>query len=457
MAVSTFFGLQTSLSGILAHQRSLDVTGHNVANASTTGYSRQEAVLGAADAMFIPAGARLDGSGAQLGAGVGVSDYRRIRDGFLDVQYRAQATVLGEADAKARSLEGVDLALAEPGDTGLANQLGKLWTAWQNVANDPSSTAARQSLIEQAKTVASAFGQLDNQLTTMQGQAQAELDALTSSNGAVAQIATSLASVGEAIRNAYASGEKPNDLLDQRDTLLDQLSSLGSTTVVDLGDGGVKVLFGNTGTPLVDDHAVAPAPHAVWPQTLTDPGGRLGALQDLAKPGGLIDSYRAELSDVAEGLATSVNAIHKQGQLPIDFFVFDPTKGAAGLTVGVTTATLQLGRTGSSDPTVPAPAEANDLARQIAALRGGAVDDSYNAFVTRVGAEINQVARTQANATVLTNAVEDRRQSSSGVSLDEEMTNLIRFQRGYQASARTMSTLDEMLDTLINRTGRVGL
>src|SRR3712207_5961918 len=113
MASSTFFGIQTSLRGLLAHQRSLDVTGHNVANASTVGYSRQEAVLHATDPQVVVAGAVSDGRGAQMGSGVQVQDYRRIRDGFLDIQYRAQAAVLGEADAKARSLEGVDLALAE--------------------------------------------------------------------------------------------------------------------------------------------------------------------------------------------------------------------------------------------------------------------------------------------------------------------------------------------------------
>ena len=132
MAVSTFFGLQTSLSGLLAHQRSLDVTGHNVANASTVGYSRQEAVLGANTPMFVPAGAKLDGSGAQLGTGVGVTDYRRVRDSFLDVQYRGQASVLGENDAKARSLEGVELSFAEPGDNGLEAMMGKLWSAWSD-------------------------------------------------------------------------------------------------------------------------------------------------------------------------------------------------------------------------------------------------------------------------------------------------------------------------------------
>lgn len=457
MGISTFFGLQTSLSGILSHQRALDVTGHNVANVGTTGFSRQEAVMGAKDTYNIPAGQKIDGGGAQLGSGVGITDYRRIRDSFLDVQYRAQNGVLGDAETMAKSLEGVDLALGEPGDTGISAQLGKLWTAWQNAAGDPKNVGARQALVEQAKTVAMAFGQLDQQMAQLQKNAQGELDSIMAPNGDIAQIAASLDQLGRSIRNATAMGQTPNDLLDQRDALIDKLSGYGNTTVVDLGDGGVKVMFGNTGTPLVDDHAADPAPHVNWPQTLTDPSGKIGALQDLASATGAIGSYRSELATIAQNLATSVNAIHVQGQYPVNFFNFDPALGAQGLSVAVTSATVQLGRTGSADPTVPAPAEANDLAREIAALRSGSIDQAYSGLVTRVGAEINQVNRTQANAQVLTDAVEDRRQSTSGVSLDEEMTNLMRFQRGYQASARTMNTFDDMIDTIINRMGRVGL
>ena len=106
---------------------------------------------------------------------------------------------------------------------------------------------------------------------------------------------------------------------------------------------------------------------------------------------------------------------------------------------------------------VTADKGANDLALRMTTLRGGAADQAYGAFVARVGAEVSQANRQQANAQALTDAVDDRRQSVAGVSLDEEMTNLIRFQRAYQASSRAMSTMDEMLDVLINRTGRVGL
>ena len=461
MATSTFFGIQTSLRGLLAHQRSLDVTGNNVANASTQGYSRQEAVLTAGLPHSIPAGARADGSGAQLGTGAEVADYRRIRDGFLDLQFRAQSTLLGDADARARSLEGVDLALAEPGENGLAHQMGKLWSGFANLANDPSSVPARQALLEQGRTVAAAFADLDGQLATIAQQATDELAALTAYNpatgsyGEVAQLATELAAVGGAIRDAFAMRQQPNDLLDQRDALLDKLSKLGTVTVADLGDGGVRVLFGGTGVPLVDDNLAndptTPGDERVtWPQALTAPGGKLGALMELSRvPGGIIDQYRENLGDVAATLAESVNFLHRQTAAPLDFFTFDPTQRGAGLSVGLTAGQIAANRTGT--------AGGNDLATEIAALRGKDAESLYGAFVARVGSDVNQSSRTRANANVLANAVEDRRQSTSGVSLDEEMTNLVRFQRGYQASARTMSTIDEMLDVLINRTGRVGL
>ena len=125
--------------------------------------------------------------------------------------------------------------------------------------------------------------------------------------------------------------------------------------------------------------------------------------------------------------------------------------GAAGtLRVTATPAQVQ-----ASTGTTPG---ANDLAQQLAGLRGGpAVDGAYQAFVAKLGTDVNAYTRQEANAAALVKSVEDRRSSVSGVALDEEMTNLVRFQRAYQASARAMSTMDEMLDVLINRTGKVGL
>src|SRR3712207_1297493 len=156
MAISSFYGLQTSLRGLLAQQRSLDVTGHNIANASTRGYSRQEAVLAPSDALVIPAGATRNGAGAHLGSGVDVDAYRRIRDQFLDLQYRGQAMRAGYESTRSEQLDRVEVALAEPGEDGIAAQLAAFWNTWNDVGGAPQDEGARTALVEQGATLAEA-------------------------------------------------------------------------------------------------------------------------------------------------------------------------------------------------------------------------------------------------------------------------------------------------------------
>jgi flagellar hook-associated protein 1 FlgK len=442
MAISTFMGLQTTLRGLLAHQRALDITSHNIANENTVGYSRQEAVLGASRALRVPAGALQSGAGADLGSGVDVLSYRRVRDQFLDLQYRAQAMRLGGLAAEARGLEGVEVALAEPGDNGISAQLNEFWSAWDDFANSPENEATRQVLVESATALAQSFATLDAQMQMAAAQALAEYESITGAGGEVQQMAEEIARLNETIRGAVAAGVQPNDLYDRRDLLLDQLSGLAQISVTDLGDGTIEVGFGDAAVPLVAGATVT------WPQALGEPGGKLEALLDLASPTGKIAGYRAELNAVAEDLAEAVNALHVSGGGPA-FFSFTAGSAASSLAVAVTAPEVV-------NSTTPEPG-ANDVALAIAALRGGGADQSYASMVSRIGTDMSEVRRGESNAEALVNAVLDRRDSSSGVSIDEEMTNLVRFQRGYQASARAMSTLDEALDVLINRTGRVGL
>lgn len=436
---SAFFGLQTSLRGLLAQQQAIDVTGHNIANANTPGYSRQEAVLAPTWPYVVPANSVNMGAGAQLGSGVDVSAIRRIRDQFLDLQFRAQQMNLGDASARTRSLDQVELAFAEPTDDGLAAQLARFWDAWSDVANAPENAGARAALVTTAQTLASSFGAIHAQLTTVAQQAQAEYDAITGANGEIAGIASELAELNRAIGDAVFRGQQPNDLMDRRDLLLDRLSALGQVSVRDVGDSRLQVDFG--GVTLVDPSI--PAGYT-WPQTLTAPGGKLGALLDLASPTGPALTYRDQLDAVAADLVRSVNALHTN----TPFFDAAGTR-ADTIAVVVTEATVQTGSGRAAGE--------NDVAQAIARLRGGTTDQLYQGLVARIGTETQAALRAEATARSLVHAVDDRRQSVAGVSLDEEMTNLIRFQRGYQASARTMTTLDEMLETLITRTGRVGL
>jgi flagellar hook-associated protein 1 FlgK len=447
--ISTFFGLQQTLRGLLAHQRAMDVTGHNITNANTEGYSRQEAIMAPATAYDIEAGLLTDGGGAQLGAGVDIQAFRRIRDGFLDLQFRAQSLRLGEYEATTSGLAQIEDGLSEPGTTGISAQLDKFWSSWSAVANAPETLATRQALVEQAKTLAGSIKDLDARITQVTAQMSAEYTSITGPSGDVRSMADEIAKLNQAIKFAVADGDQPNDLLDRRDNIVDKLSSLAQVSVTNLANGAIQVNFGDAAAPLVDDNAVT------WPQTLTAPGGKLGALITMTKPllpapAGTFASYRADLNAFAKRLADDVNAIHNPGGTGTNFFTYGAAgTEAASIAVNVAATAVRSG--------TAATAGGNDIAIAIAKLRGTAPDQGYQSLVARIGSDVRNADRLEQNASVLTSAIEDRRQSTSGVSMDEEMSNLIRYQRGYQASARAMNSVDEMLDQLINRTGRVGI
>jgi flagellar hook-associated protein 1 len=437
MPISTFMGLQTSLRGLLAEQRALDVTSHNIANANTEGYSRQEATLQTADALALP-------PVGQLGTGVDVAGYKRIRDTFLDLQYRAQAMQVGDGSTRADALDQAELRLAEPGDNGIGARLNTFWGAWSDLANTPDSGAARQALVAGAQTLAGSINDLDAGLQTVSGQAGAELTALTGNGGELQQLGRELAGLNGAIRDAQAVGGQPNDLLDRRDLVLDKLPGLAQVSVADNGSGSIRVTLGGAGSPLVDGATLT------WPPpAMTSPGGKIGALMDLSSPTGTIASYRGQLAGFAQTLTAQVNAIY-QPAAGVDFFAYDTATSTLSVDPAVTASSVKAGSGAAAD---------NSAARAIAELRGtpGGPDDLYSRLVTRIGTEVADARRGTLNASALSDAIQDRRQSAAGVSLDEEMTSLIRFQRGYQAAARAMTTTDEMLDVLINRTGRVGI
>ncbi|MDO8184467.1 flagellar hook-associated protein FlgK [Conexibacter sp. JD483] len=442
MPISSFMGLQTSLRGLIAHQQALNTTGHNLANANTVGFSRQEAVLAAMPALTLPVNSGTTGYGAQLGTGVDVLQIRRIRDSFLDIQYRAESMQLGNAATKSQSLEQAELAFAEPSVNGINQLLGRFWSAWSDLAQAPESDPARTNVVRMANTLASAFQTVYDQLTTVATQATDEYNSITGPAGDVEVWARELAQLNDTISHAVAVGQSPNDLMDRRDFLIDRLSELAQVSVRDLGTGALRVDFG--GVTLVDPAA---AGGYTWPQTLTSPGGKLGALQDLGSPTGPALTYRARLDAIVADFVTRVNGIHAA---PTGVNFFDPAGTTADrIAVVVTARTVVTSSDGTSGR--------NDVANAIAQLRGGSIDRSYSSLVGEVGSDVKGIRNSEAVQQALVDAIEDRRQSVQGVSPDEEMTNLIRFQRGYQASARTMTTLDDMLDTLINRTGKVGL
>lgn len=435
MQVSSFFGLQTALRGITAQQRALDVTSHNIANAGTDGYTRQEVAYAASSSLRLPAG--LNGSGAWLGQGVEIEQFRRLRDTFLDIQYRAQHTTASFDETTAKGVRRALDEFNEPGEEGLNTLLEKFWSSWTNLASAPDDISVKTAVIGHATTLVNTLNSLDTRLAAVETNAATEYTALTTGpQNPIQPIADELALLNTQIKSFVSADQSPNELLDRRDLLLDRLSEYGRVSVTELGTGAIQVDFGDAATPLVDDATVT------WPQALTTPGGKLEGLLNVQAT---VTSYRADLDAFASSLATAVNAAHTADGAP-PFFT---GATAAAIAVNVTAATIDSG-TGAT-------AGANDIARAIAALANGTADNLYATLVSRVGHDVSVAEASATASDALRSTIENRKLSVTGVSLDEEMANMIRFQRAYQASARTMSTMDEMLDVLINRTGRVGL
>jgi flagellar hook-associated protein 1 FlgK len=433
MSIPTLQGLQTALSGLLAQQDAIDVTGNNITNANTEGYSRQSAVLQTTEPLRIPALSAVTGEGAQIGTGVTVATITRIRNTYLDAAYREQSTALGAAGTQAEELQQAQSIFNEPSSTGLASQLSAFWSSWSELALHPAEEADKVGVVSAATQLTGTLHQLQSQLQSIEGQAAAQYTAITGPSGEVAHDATQIAELNHQIKLSLQAHQQPNNLEDTRDLLLDKLSALAAVTVTMQADGTDTVTFGNAALPLVEDSTVN------WPQALTPAaGGKLGALLELSSPTGALASYQDALNEVAKTLADSVNELHTA----TPFF-----KGATAATIEVAVAPgeVQTSSEGTSG--------ANDVALAIAGLRGGAADQRYAALVAQVGAGVQSATTDQANSQAVLTAVSNQRQSVSGVSLDEEMTNLITFQRGYQASAQALNVMDEMLNTLINQTG----
>src|SRR3954452_14341523 len=212
MPVSSFFGMQTSLRGLLAQQRMLDTTGHNIANASTKGYSRQEATLAASKALQLTVDGKSNATGAHLGTGVDVQGFRRVRDQFLDSQFRAQNTNVSEFNARPSSLDSAELSLAEPGENGINEQLAKFWNAWSDVSKAPSDLSAKQALVQQSQSLTDSIHAVRSQRVAAQQTAQDKYTAIAGPGGEVSKIADELAGLNKTISDFESVGDPPNDL-----------------------------------------------------------------------------------------------------------------------------------------------------------------------------------------------------------------------------------------------------
>lgn len=555
---SIFSTFNTAKSGLTVHQSGINVTSHNIANSSTVGYSRQRAKIQTSRPITLGAEAGQVGTGAQISA------IERVRDSFLDYQVRVETAELGKYSTKLDYLSQVEGIFNEPSDTGISTALSDFFDAFQELSKQSTSSSTRVVVTQKTKTLCDLLNNTYSKLEKLQ---ENSVESVKNSVKEVNSILEQLTTVNNQIRIASITGDQPNDLMDSRDNLLDELSSKfgidvdktqfngnditatgiganlnplvnsepnGEVTrlsfiseIKDNGNGSHTISYfvnGDTEKPkTITVSGLAATEVDTLKKTrilLTDGNGEMIDGQgNIVKDGGnianpiekfipksgeiagaievqdSIGSYMNQLDKMAKGLALSVNAIHsgdmtsneKDTNKILDFFVASDGSGETNISAkNISINALILESPSLINTKENADAGEGDGSRALAIAQlqstlisiskidstttraqlckftngstmslvndvasGTKVESYFQDVVDKLGVEAQHAKRVVSNEEDLLNSLDISRLSVSGVSLDEEMTNLIQYQKAYSANAKTITTVSDMLDIIL--------
>lgn len=558
MSISTFYGLEVAQRGITTQQAALYTTGHNISNANTPGFTRQRVNFESTPA-YPPVGRDNPKIPGQMGTGVQAGDIQRIRDSFVDTQFRGENSKLGYWEAKSAMLSQMEDIMNEPSDTGLAKTMDEFWSSLQDLSSQPQNSGARRVVRQRGIALANTFNYLNNSLKSVQKDYRNELGITESRmNSLLRQINQ----VNQQIGTIEPNGYLPNDLYDKRDSLVDELSSFVNIKVDVKSSGGlssvkaegmyniylatpqgeilkdsngkeiklIDAVDDSTGTPQFNNTAYgihikyekrseddSPVQSITFLQlndqnagfVVKDAGGNpkvieensvdadnettslkyqlnsFSALDTNGKLRGFIEGYGYTENSVKKGLfnemladldtmaftfATEFNNVHKAGWSlneisknnnddNFDFFDLGGLTDATGVASKIKVAQPIIDSVDNI-----AAAEQASVGNGSNALKLANVKDTlltygssetnaatfFQSMIGSLGDQASEANRMTGIATTLQSSVDQRRMSITNVSLDEEMTNMIKFQHAYNASAKIITTLDEMLDKIIN-------
>lgn len=494
-----FGTLNTATKGLHAQQTALQTIGHNVANANTIGYTRQRVTMQADIAQSIP------GIG-QIGTGVRISGIDRVHDEYITSQLRNGQSTLNYHQELADIIGQLETIFNEPSETGLSNQISEVFNSWTYLASNPEESTAKTMVVQTSETFTDILHYMANQMESLRTDTVNELDkAALDVNSTLKQ----LESLNHQIWQSSVRGQQPNDLLDQQDRLLSQLSgqldisverdqfnrafvSIDGQSVLS-ADSRQEVMSvighdedGNpvlSGGELVEGEDFPLGSFVVRSQSESGESTYAAIELESGKVKGqqealnVIEGMQSDLNDFAFQFATAVNTIHSGDGEGIDFFVFDPENVAGSLRVSqqllddpnLVVTGRDLENSISGDGT---------RAQQIASLQGASLPNNiedweydpetlgintsstgstlfshYNKMVTEMGITKQQADNMASTQSGLVALLEQRRESFSGVDINEEVVNMIQYSSAFQANSRVLQTISEMLDTLINRTG----
>ena len=437
----TFFGIEIARRALQTNKQAMDVTGNNLANANTTGYTRQEAVFSTTPALPVYTTKYRDGPG-QLGTGVEISEVRRVRDDYLDGQARDNMAEIGYWQTQQDALGRVEAVFPEQSDNGLQKLMEGFFTAWQDLSQTPDSQASRANVRESADALANGIRSAYAQLTGIDQDLEKTL-----SDAGIGQIrrlndfAAQVKKLNDDIVKARKMGVTPADLLDKRDLLLENMSSLLNISVVHESDGSVSVTSGEK--TLVDGlgSMVNNLTLDDFDNVIANPRGAIGGLIDVREK---IKVYLADLNEMAGAMLEGVNTLNGANG-GSNFFMAGANPAADIDISGEVNADLD-NINGQNSLSIAKLREELTMKDGTETFEGfyqmkliGGIASAGN------GAEVNLAGRQ-----AVQQQLESMRQSLSGVSVDEELTKMVQYQYAYQASAKMITTLDEMLAALID-------
>lgn len=469
---STFFGLEIGRLGLQAHQKQLEITSHNMANASTEGYSRQRGEMTTTQPFTYPAFNRVQTAG-QLGTGVEVTAVMRIRDELIDDQIQREMTISGYWESRQTMLDEMELIVNEPSDSNIRTAVDSFWKSIQGVANDATSIPARSVLRQDTLTMTELIRQDYQRMKSLRNVAN---ERIKEQVGHINTIADKIAMLNDQISKVTVMNDHANDLMDQRDLLIQELSEMvkiSKTTDrfnrVNITINGIPLVQDITANEIVvePDHNDEGMVKLVWANLGREVdvlGGSLKGLLEIRDQD--LPEFLNHLDNFAKTLITEINSRHRSGygldeSHNIDFF---KGTGAADIDLADAIKDVEngLNRIAASSSIVDTEEGLegnNHVMKEIYKIfdqrllnnSTATMGEYIGAVVADLGEKTNAAKVKFEGQTRLIASLDERRESVCGVSLDEEITNMVRFQHGYNAAARIISTMDAMLDVIVNR------
>lgn len=414
--------LNTAKSGMNVSQVAIQTTSHNISNINTPGYSRQRVNQSASSPYSMPGKNSNFGAG-QIGTGAQIDNVTRIRNSFYDYQYRSESHQYGSTSVKYEYFKNIEGIFNEPSDTAISSSLNSFFNSWSELSKDPQSSGVKSVVIENGKylsnSINSAFKRLESLEEGLDKQSEYIMDEVNS-------MLSQLDKLEKNIKIIQGSGKSPNDFLDQRDQLLDNLSFKLNINDKDV-KATLKKAYDANGKVTLDD--------------LTKSGVKIsGELEGTLFMKQEINKYKDGLKQLSNTITSNVNDAAGQ-----EIF-----KAKDGELISINPEMLQEPE--KINVTADIALKVYELKSEKVNINGKdmTINTFYNSMIQDLGQSSAAVIRDESNQSKLLENIDSSRSSVSGVSLDEEMISLVQLQHTYSANAKVMSTIDSLLDVVVN-------